>query len=141
MHVVVARPGQFAAQRVRRLAGHQEHRQPRAEEVVQGIARVRGADVDVHQHRLAASGHRRVAARHVHGHVLVRTQHDLQVGASFTAPSGKLLDDRYVVRAEIREQILHARFDQAFQQVVSGGMSGHGRAAFRVSGDAKGLHR
>ena len=78
MHVGVARADQLVARGVGRLARHQQHRQPRAEQVVHRVRGVGGADVDVHQHGLAAAGHRRVAHRHVRRGVLVRAEHDVR---------------------------------------------------------------
>ena len=76
VHVVVARAGQLAVGGERRLAGHQQHRQPAAIEVVHGVGGVGGADVDMHQHALAAAGHHGVAAGHVGGGVLMRADDD-----------------------------------------------------------------
>ena len=102
VHVVVARTGQLAAQRVGRLSGHQEHRQPRTEQVVHCVARIRRADIHVHQHRLSAAGHGGVSPRHVHGDVFVRTDHDLQVRASLPPPPRESRRSRRF-RSEVHE--------------------------------------
>jgi hypothetical protein len=72
MNVGVAGADQLVARRIRRLARHQQHRQPRAEQVMHRVGGVGGSDVDMHQNGLAAAGDRGVAHRHVRGGILVR---------------------------------------------------------------------
>ena len=112
MHVGVARADQLVAGRVRRLAGHQQHRQPAAEDIVHGGGGVGGADVDMHQHALAAPGHEGVARRHMGGGVLVRTGDDGRQRIAALSPVRDLLDDRRVIGAEIAEQVLDAELTQ-----------------------------
>jgi hypothetical protein len=108
---------------------------------VQRIAGVGGADVHVDEHGLPAAGHGGVSARHVHRDVFVRTDDDLQVGPPLLAPPGQFLHDGDVVRAEVGEEILHAKLDEAFQQIVSADPGCHMRSPSRLIRDAKGLHR
>jgi hypothetical protein len=118
VHVVVARAGQLAAQREGRLARHQQHRPARAEQVVHAHRRIGGAGVHVHQHALAAAGHRRIAGGHVDGDVLVRAQHHVGLRPPFARELRHGLDQRHVVRAEIGEQVLDARFGEAVEEMV-----------------------
>ena len=123
VHVVVARAGQLAVGGERRLARHQQHRQPAAIEVVHGVRGVGGADVDMHQHALAAAGHQRVAAGHVRRGVLVRAHDDGRDLLAAPLAAGKRLDDRGVVGAHVREQVVDPDLVQAFDQIVRGRMA------------------
>jgi hypothetical protein len=122
MHVGVARADELVRGGERRLAGHQQHGQPAAEDVVHGGRRVGGADVDMHQHALAASGHQRVAGRHVRRGVLVRAADRLRHRLAALLAVGQLLDDRRMVGAEIAKEIVDADLVEAFQQEIGGRM-------------------
>ena len=108
MHMRVARADQFAVGRVRRLAGHQQHRQAAAIHVVHAVCGIGGTDVDVHQHTLTAPGDQRVAGGHVRRGILVRTAHDFRHFLAALAAMRHLLDDRRVIGAEITKQIFDA---------------------------------
>ncbi len=56
VHVGVAGADQFVMRGVRRLARHQQHRQAAAVEIMHGVGGIGGADIDMHQHALAAAG-------------------------------------------------------------------------------------
>ena len=120
MHIGVARARQFAVQRVGRASGKQHHRQAIAKQVLDRHAGVRGAGIDMHEHRLAASGRQRIAAGHVHRDDLVRAQDHLGMLAAFTVPARHLLDQRDVVGAEIGEDVVDAEIDQAFEEIMRG---------------------
>ena len=120
MNMGIARADQFAVACIGRLAGHQQHRQAAAKQVVHGRCRVGGPDIDMHQYALAASGDDRVARGHVRSSVLVRAAHDVRHRLAAPATMRHLLDDRHVIGAEIAEQILDADLVQAFNQIVGG---------------------
>src|SRR5436305_12586974 len=132
MHIGVARAGELAVQRVGRPAGEQQHRQPVAEQVLDRHAGIRGAGIDMDEHRLAAPGRQCVAAGHVHGDDFVRAQDHLRVLAAFAVPARHLLDQRYVVGAEIGEDVVDAEIDQAFEEVMRGGAAAHAVSATKV---------
>ena len=121
MHVGVAGADQLVVRGVGRLAGHEQHRQPAAVEVVHGVGRIGGADIDMHQHALAAAGDQRVAAGHMGGGVLVRTADDFRQRLAALAAVRHLFDDRRMIGAEIAEQILDADLVQALEQVIRAG--------------------
>ncbi len=125
MHIGVARASQLAMQRMRRAAGEQHHRQAIAEQVLDRHAGIRGAGIDMHEHGLALSGRERVAAGHVHGDDLMRTQHDFRMLAALLVPARHLLDQRDVVGAEIGEDVVDAEVDEAFQEIMRSAMAGH----------------
>ena len=124
MHVSVARTDQLVAGRVGRLARHQQHRQTTAEHVVHRVRSVSRADIDVHQHGLAASGHRRVTHRHMRRCVLVRAEHHVRHLLAALVPVCQRLDRRRMVGAEVAEQVLDAEFVQALDEVIGGGVLG-----------------
>ena len=124
VHVGVARADQLVARGVGRLARHQQHRQAAAEQVVHRVGGVGGADVDVHQHGLAAAGHRRIAHRHMRRGVLVRAEHHVRHLLAALLPVRHRLDGRRVVGAEVAEQVLDAELVQALDEVVGGGVLG-----------------
>ena len=78
MDVVVARGRHRARLGDRRAASGEEDRHVLARGVDQAVQRVRGADADVHHHRLRPPGDHRVSVRHGDPHVLVRHDHDLR---------------------------------------------------------------
>ncbi len=118
MHIGVARALELAARRERRLAGHQQHRDAAAEQVVHRGRGIGGADVDVHQHALAAPGHECVTGRHVGGGILVRAADDAGQRFAAAAPMRDLLDDRRMIGAEIAEQVVDPDFAQSLQEKV-----------------------
>ena len=124
MHVGVARADQLVAGGVGRLARHQQHRQAAAEQVVHRVRGVGGADVDMHQHGLAAAGHRRVAHRHMRRGVLVRAEHHVRHLLAALLPLRHRLDRRRVVGAEVAEQVLDAELVQPLDEVIGGGVLG-----------------
>ncbi len=84
------------------------------------VCGVRGADIDMDQHALAAAGDQRIARRHMGGCVLMRATHHVGHGvAAFTAVR-HLVDDWRVVGSEIAEQVIDADLFQAFEQVIGG---------------------
>ena len=98
-----------------------------------GVGGVGGADVDVHQHALAAPGDKGVALGHVRRRILMRAvQYARHRLAEFLAMR-HFLDDRSVIGAEIAEQILDAKFGKAFEKIIGGrelrsvGLAGDGR--------------
>ena len=125
MHIGVARARQFAVQRVRRAAGEQHHRQAIAEQVLDRHAGVRRAGIDMHQHRLGASGRQRIAAGHVHRDHLMRAQDHFGMFAAFLVPARHLLDQRDMVGAEIGEDVFDAEIDQAFEEIMRGAVAAH----------------
>ena len=76
--------------------------------IVHAVCGIGGADVDMHQHALAAPGDQRIAGGHVRGGVLVRTAHHVRHHLAALAAMRHLLDDRRVIGAEITEQIFDA---------------------------------
>jgi hypothetical protein len=121
VHIGVARADQLVIGGVGRLAGHEQNRQPAAVGIVHGVGGVGGADVDMHQHALAASGHEGVALRHVRRRILVRAvQHARNRLAAFLAVR-HFLDDRRMVGAEIAEQVFDTELVQAFEEIIGGG--------------------
>ena len=108
MHMRVAGADKLIMRGVGRLAGHEQHRQPAAVEIVHGVGGIGGADIDMHQHALAAAGNERIAAGHVGGGVLVRAADDFRQRLAALPPVCHLFDDRRVIGAEIAEQILDA---------------------------------
>ena len=120
MHIGVARADQFVAGGVGRLARHQQHRQPGAENIVHGVGGIRRADVDMHQHALSAPGHEGKAARHVRRGVLVRAADDRRHLLAELFLVRHLLDDRGMVGAEIAEQIFDPDLVEAFEKVIRG---------------------
>ena len=124
MHIGVARARQFAVQRVRRAAGEQHHRQAIAKQVLDRHAGIRRAGIDMHQHRLGASGRQRIAAGHVHRDDLVRAQDHFGMLAAFLVPARHLLDQRDMVGAEIGEDVVDAEIDQAFEEIMRGASGG-----------------
>ena len=139
VHVGVARADQFVVDRVGRLAGHQQHRQTAAIEVMHGVGGIGGADVDMDQHALAAAGDEGVARGHVGGGVLVRAAH--HAGHRFAAllAMRHLVDDRGVVGAEIAKQIIDADLAQALEEIIGRGVIGNVGVARggRGHGDAR----
>jgi hypothetical protein len=125
MHIGVTRALQLAMQRMRRTAGEQHYRQPIAEQVLNRHAGIRGAGIDMHQHGLRFAGGERVAARHMHGDDLVRTQDDVRVLAAVLVPARHLLDQGDMVGAEIGEDAVDAEIDQAFEEIMRGAVAGH----------------
>ena len=121
MDVGVAGADQLVMRRIRRLAGHQQHRQAAAIEIMHGVGGIGGADIDMHQHALAAAGDQRIAAGHMRGGVLVRTAHDVRHRLAAFAAMRHLLDDRRMIGAEITEQIVDADLFEALEQVISAG--------------------
>ena len=119
--VGVARADQFVMRGVRRLAGHQQHRQAAAIEIMHGVGGIGGADIDMHQHALAAAGDQRIAAGHVRGGILVRAAHDVRHRLAAFAAMRHLLDDRRMIGAEVTEQIVDADLLEALEQVISAG--------------------
>src|SRR4051794_21228567 len=129
MHIGVARTRQLAMQRIGRAAGEQHHRQPIAEQVLDRHASIRGAGVDMDEHRLSAPGRQRVAAGHVHRDDLVRAQDHLGMLAAFLIPACHFLDQGNVVGAEIGEDVVDAEIDQAFEEVMRSGVAAHAVSA------------
>ncbi len=125
MHVGVARADQFVVDRIGRLAGHQQHRQPAAEKIVHAVRGIGGADIDMDQHALAASGDQRIARRHMRGRVLVRAAHHAGHRLAAFPAMRHLVDDRRVIGAEIAEQIIDADLVEAFEQVIGRGEIGN----------------
>jgi hypothetical protein len=123
--VVVPPARQLPARGEGRAAGHDEGRQPRAEQVVHRHRRIRRAGIDMHQHRLSAPGRCGIAAGHVDGDVLVRAEHDVRMRAALRVPARQLLDDRDVVGAEVGEDVLDPELAEALEQVVRGGVARH----------------
>jgi hypothetical protein len=53
---------------------------------------VGGAGVHMNEHRLALSGRKRIAARHVHRNDFMRAQNDLRVWTARLVPAREFLD-------------------------------------------------
>ena len=121
MHVGVAGADKLVMRRIGRLARHQQHRQPAAVEIVHGVGGIGGADIDMHQHALAAPGDQRIAAGHMRGGVLVRTAHHVRQHLAALSPMRHLFDDRRVIGAEITEQVVDADLFEALEQVIRAG--------------------
>ena len=118
MHVGVARAQKLAARREGRLAGHQQHRDAGAAEIVQRHRRVGGAGIDMDHHALAAARRDGVARRHVHRGVLVRAEDGRGRRPVGALEGGHGLDQRRVIGAEVAEQIVEADLVQAFEEIV-----------------------
>ena len=129
MHVGVARADQLVVDRIGRLAGHQQHRQAAAIEVMHGVGGVGGADIDMDQHALAAAGDQGIARGHVSGGVLVRTAHYARHRFAALFAMRHLVDDRGVIGAEIAEQIIDADFREALEEIIGRGVIGNVGAA------------
>ena len=54
--------------------------------------------------------------------------------AALLVPARHLLDQRHMVGAEIGEDVIDAEIDQAFEEIMRGGMAGH--ALLRVPDEA-----
>ncbi|NBS46276.1 MAG: methyl-accepting chemotaxis protein [Betaproteobacteria bacterium] len=122
---------QFAVQRKRRASGHQQHRQPRAHQVVHAHGGVGGARIHMHQHALPATGDRRITAGHVDGHVFVRAQDHAWRRPAFGFGAREFVDQRHMVGTEVAEQVFDAGFMQAVDEVACGGVvAGHGWHAY-----------
>src|SRR3954468_4471544 len=119
-------------QRVRRAAGEQHDRQPVAEQVLDRHAGIRGAGIDMDEHRLAAPRGQRVAAGHMHRHDFVRAQDHLRMLAAFAIPARDFLDQRHMIGAEIGENVIDTEVDQAFEKVMRGGVAAHAVSAMKV---------
>ena len=120
VHVGIARAHEFVAGGVRRLAGHQQHRQPAAEDIVHRRRGVRRAHVDMNKHALAASGDEGITCRHVGGGVFVRTGDDGGKRVAALPPVRDLLDDRRVIGAEIAKEIFDPELAQPLQKEIGG---------------------
>ncbi len=116
-------------QRVRRAAGEQHHRQAVTKQVLDRHAGIGGAGIDMDEHRLAPPGRMRIAAGHVHRDHLVRAQDHFGMLAALFVPARHLLDQRDMIGAEIGEDIVDAKIDQAFEEIMRGGMAGHASTA------------
>ena len=116
----------------RRAPGGEQDRHVLARGVDQPVERVRGADADVHHHRLRPPGHHGVAVRHGDAHVLVRHDHDLRQAPAELLPLGVGLDQRREVGAAVGEEVLDAaRREQAEPGVRGGfGLKGDGMVRF-----------
>ncbi len=120
MHIGVARTRQFAVQRIRRAAGKQHHRQAIAKQVLDRHGGIRGAGIDMHQNRLAASRRQGIAAGHVHRDDLMRAQDHFGMFQAFAVPARHLLDQGDVVSAQIGKDVLDAEIDQALEEMMRG---------------------
>jgi hypothetical protein len=120
MHIGVARARQFAVQGIGCASGKQHYRQAIAKQVLDRHAGVRRAGIDMHENRLGPARCQRIAARHMYGDDLVRTQDHLRMLAAFAVPARQLLDQRHVIGAEIGKNVAHPEIDQTFEEMMRG---------------------
>ena len=57
MHIGVARADELVIDGIGRLTRHQQHGQAATKQIVHAICGICGANIDMHQHALAATGH------------------------------------------------------------------------------------
>src|SRR4029079_17399275 len=105
--------------------GEQHHRQPIPKQVLDRHAGIGGPGVDMHEHRLSPAGRQRISAGHVNGHDLVRAKDHFRMLAAFAVPARDLLDQRDMIGAEIREDILDAEVNETFKEIMRGTVSAH----------------
>src|SRR5260370_33173366 len=61
----------------------------------------------------------------MHGDDLVRAQDHFGMLAAFFVPAGHLLDQGYVIGAQIGEDVVHAEIDQTFKEMMRGRVAAH----------------
>ena len=85
-----------------------------------GVGGIGGADVDMHQHALAAPGDKRIAPGHVRRRILMRAVQNARHRLASLLAMRHFLDDRGVIGTEIAEQIFDPKLGQAFQEIIGG---------------------
>ena len=107
------------------LAGHQQHRQAAAENIVHAVCGIGGADIDMDQHALTATRHQGIARGHMRRGIFVRTPHHTRHRLAAFAAMRDLIDDRGVIGSEIAEQVIDADLGQALEQEIGRGEFGN----------------